>query len=87
MIKVKKQAYFESQGIGNSNTIFIVPFVSIRLLKHQLNYLRIVIYLRSSAPITNEDRIEIEFNDIKEMNRQLECYREYLNLTLNKALI
>ena len=56
-------------------------------VKHQLNYLRIVIYLRSSAPITNEDRTEIEFNDIKEMNRQLECYREYLNLTLNKTLI
>lgn len=86
MIK-SKQAYFEGQGIGNYNTMYIVPFVSIREVKLQMNYLKMVIYLRSSGSTSNADRTEIEFNDIKEMNRQLECYREYLNLTLSKTLI
>ncbi len=45
------------------------------------------IYLRSSGPLSNIDRTEIKFNNIEEMNRQLECYRDYLNSTLNKSLI
>ena len=51
MIK-SKQAYFEGQGIGNYNTMYIVPFVSIREVKLQLNYLRIVIYLIYKLPIS-----------------------------------
>lgn len=87
MIKVKKQAYFECQGIGNSKAIYIIPFVLIREVNYNLNYQRMIIYLRSAAPISNVDGTEIEFDNIQEMNRQLECYREYLNLTLNKSLI
>lgn len=87
MIEVKKQEYFEGPHIDDSNSMFIVPFVSIREAKYNLKYQKIVIYLKSSGPITNADRTEIVFDDIKEMNRQLECYREYLNSTLNESLI
>ena len=71
--------------------MYIIPFVSIREVNYNLNYQRMVIYLRSTAPISNPisnaDKTEIEFDNIKEMNRQLECYRDYLNSTLNKSLI
>ena len=50
-------------------------------------YQKIIIYLRSSDPTSNVGKTEIKFDNIKEMNRQLECYRDYLNSTLNKSLI
>ena len=88
MIEVKKQAYFECrQYTHDYNSMYIIPFVSIREANYNLKYQKMVIYLRSSDPITNVDKTEIEFDDIKEMNRQLECYRDYLNSTLNKSLI
>ena len=67
--------------------MFIIPFVSIREATHNLKKLKMNIYLRSSGPLSNIDRTEIKFNNIEEMNRQLECYRDYLNSTLNKSLI
>ena len=87
MIEFKKQAYFEGQYINNSNLIYIIPFVSIKEAIYNLKYQKIVIYLRNSDNISNIGKTEIVFDDIKEMNRQLECYRDYLNSTLNKSLI
>ena len=87
MIEVKKQAYFDGQYIHDSNSMYIIPFVSIREVNYNLKYQKIIIYLRSSDPTSNVGKTEIKFDNIKEMNRQLECYRDYLNSTLNKSLI
>ena len=80
-MKLKKQAYFEGQYYNDSNSMYIIPFVSIREANYNLKYQKIIIYLRSSDPTSNVGKTEIEFDNIQEMNRQLECYREYLNLT------
>ena len=87
MIEVKKQAYFEGKYIFNTDSMYIIPFVSISEANYNLKHNKIIIYLRRSDLTSNVSKTEIMFDDIKEMNRQLECYRDYLNSTLNKSLI
>ena len=69
------------------DSISTILIVSIKEANYNLKYQKIVIYLRNSDNISNISKTEIVFDDIKEMNRQLECYRDYLNSTLNKSLI